>query len=152
MKKRAVFLDRDGTINEDVGYPNNFEQINIFPYSYESVRKINKAGFLAVVATNQSGIGRGFLTEKNLEDIHNQLKKAFSEHNAFFDGIYYCPHYVSSAIPNYRKDCSCCKPNPGMALQAASDLNIELKSSYMIGDKVEDILFGFSINRREAIV
>lgn len=145
MKKRAVFLDRDGNINQDVGYPSQFSQINIYPYSFEAVRKINKAGFLAVIATNQSGIGRGFLTEINLHDIHQKIKAAFAKHNAYFDGIYYCPHYLSSSNPIYRKDCSCRKPKPGMALQAASDLNIDLKNSYVIGDKVEDILFGVNI-------
>jgi len=144
MKKKAVFLDRDGTINEDVGYPNSFSQISIYPYSYEAVRKINLAGLLAVITTNQSGIGRGLLTESNLHHIHEEIKAAFSKQGAFFDGIYYCPHYEHSTNSLYRKNCSCRKPNPGMALQAASDLNIDLRNSYMVGDKVEDILFGLS--------
>lgn len=152
IKKRAVFLDRDGTINEDVGFPSLFSQVNIYSYSYEAVRKINKAGFLAVITTNQSGIGRGFLSELNLSDIHQQIKATFSKHNAYFDGIYYCPHYLSSSNPLYRKDCSCRKPNPGMAIQAASDLNIDLKNSYMIGDKVEDILFGLNIKATPILV
>jgi D-glycero-D-manno-heptose 1,7-bisphosphate phosphatase len=152
MKKRAVFLDRDGNINEDVGFPSHFNQVNIYPYSFEAVKKINRAGFLAVIITNQSGIGRGFLTELNLRDIHQKIEVAFSKHNAFFDGIYYCPHYLSSSTPLYRKDCSCRKPNPGMALQAASDLNIDLNNSYMIGDKVEDILFGLNIKATPILV
>jgi len=151
-KNRAVFLDRDGTINEDVGYPNHFSQINIFPYSFEAVRKINKAGFLTVITTNQSGIGRGFLTEENLHDIHQKLKGAFSKHKAFFDGIYYCPHYPLSSDSLYRKNCLCRKPNAGMALQAASDLNIELKKSYLVGDKVEDVLFGLSFEAKPILV
>jgi len=146
MKKRAVFLDRDGTINEDVGYPGHFSQINMFPYSFDAVRKINKAGFLVVIITNQSGIGRGFFTEQNLHDLHHKIKAAFSKHKAYFDAIYYCPHYLSSSNPLYRKDCSCRKPNPGMALRAAADLNIDLKNSYMIGDKVEDVLFALNAN------
>ena len=144
MKNRAVFLDRDGTINEDVGYPNRFEQINIFPYSFEAVRKINEVGLKAVITTNQSGIGRGYLTEKDLHEIHQEIKRKFSKCNAFFDGIYYCPHYPLSKNPHYKKNCFCSKPNPGMAHQAALDLNLELKDSYMVGDKVEDIIFGFN--------
>lgn len=151
-KKRAVFLDRDGTINEDVGYPNQFSQINIYPYSFEAVRKINQAGFLAVIVTNQSGIGRGFITEGELQVIHQKLESAFSKHKARLDGIYSCPHYLLSSDPLYRKNCSCRKPNPGLALQAASELNVDLESSFMIGDKVEDILFGCNIKASPILV
>lgn len=152
MKRRAVFLDRDGTINEDVGYPSQYSQIKIYPYSFEAIKKINRAELLAVIITNQSGIGRGLLTEKNLIDIHKKMKVVFSKHNSYFDGIYYCPHYISSSNPAYRKACSCRKPNPKMALQAASDLNIDLKNSYMVGDKVEDVLFGLNIKATPILV
>jgi D-glycero-D-manno-heptose 1,7-bisphosphate phosphatase len=145
MKKRAVFLDRDGTINRDVGYPNSYSMIEIFPYSFEAVRKINDAGFLAVIVTNQAGIGKGFIEEKSLHDIHRRLRLAFAKKKAFFDGIYYCPHYEHSEIPEYRKACSCRKPNMGMAQQATQDLNIDPTKSYMIGDKIDDILFGLNI-------
>ncbi|TET67437.1 MAG: HAD family hydrolase [Candidatus Aminicenantes bacterium] len=152
MKKRAVFLDRDGTINKDVGYPNSFSLIEIYPYSFEAVRKINNAGLLAVIVTNQSGVGRGLIKERDLHDIHNKMSASFAKHNARFDGIYYCPHHISSSNPKYRKNCSCRKPNPGMALQAAKDLNIETANSYMVGDKVEDILFGMKINATPILV
>ena len=145
MKKRAVFLDRDGTINKDVGYPNSYSMIEIYPYSYDAVRKINASGFLAVIVTNQSGIGRGLIEEKNLHDIHRKLRLAFAEKKARFDGIYYCPHYMESEIPEYQGDCPCRKPNPGMAEKAAKDLDIDTSRSYMIGDKVEDVLFGINI-------
>jgi D-glycero-D-manno-heptose 1,7-bisphosphate phosphatase len=145
MKKRAIFLDRDGTINRDVGYPNSYDMIEIYPYSFEAVRKINASGFLAVIVTNQSGIGRGLIQEKNLLDIHRKMSTAFANRKARFDGIYYCPHYIGSKSPEYKKDCSCRKPNPGMAQQAVRDLDIDTARSYMIGDKVEDILFGTNI-------
>lgn len=145
MKKRAVFLDRDGTLNRDVGYPNSYSMIEIFPYSFEAVRKIKEAGFLAVIVTNQAGIGKGFIEEKNLHDIHRKLRLDFAKQEAFIDGIYYCPHHEHSEIPEYRKTCSCRKPNPGMARQAARDLDIDTTKSYMIGDKVEDVLFGLNI-------
>lgn len=144
-KKRAVFLDRDGTINRDVGYPNSYDMVEIFPYSFSAVRKINEAGFLAVIVTNQSGIGRGFIEEMNLRDIHRKLRLDFAKHNASFDGIYYCPHDERSEIKKYRKSCACRKPNPGMAQKAVRDLNIDTAKSYMIGDKMEDILFGMNI-------
>jgi D-glycero-D-manno-heptose 1,7-bisphosphate phosphatase len=146
MKKRAVFLDRDGTINKDVGYPSSFKMIEIFPYSFEAIRKINEADLLAVIVSNQSGVGRGLIVEKNLHDIHQKLRAAFAKRGAHIDGIYFCPHYSLSSIPQYRKNCQCRKPNPGMGLQAAEDLNIDLNNSYMVGDKVEDILFGRNIH------
>lgn len=152
MKKRAVFLDRDGTINRDVGYPNSYQLIDIFPYSFEAVRKINESQLLAVIISNQSGVGRGFIDEQNLQDIHRKMKAAFAQYGARFDGIYYCPHYLLSTVPKYRKDCTCRKPLPGMAFQAAADLNIDLKNSYMVGDKVEDILFGLNIKAQSILV
>ncbi len=152
MKKRAVFLDRDGTINRDVGYPNSYHLIDIYPYSFAAVRKINQAGLLAVIITNQSGVGRGLIKESSLQAIHRQMKAAFVRQGARLDGIYYCPHYLFSELPEYKKDCSCRKPFPGMALQAADELNIDLPNSYMVGDKVEDILFGLNILARPILV
>lgn len=150
--KRAIFLDRDGTINEDVGYPKSFAEIHILPSSFEAVRKINQAGFLAVIITNQSGIGRGLLTEEELRDIHLKMSQVFELQGAHFDAIYYCPHYTESPFPEYKKDCFCRKPFQGMALQAATELGVDLKRSYMIGDKVEDILFGFNIEATPILV
>jgi D-glycero-D-manno-heptose 1,7-bisphosphate phosphatase len=152
MKKRAVFLDRDGTINRDVGYPNSYDMVEIFPYSFSAVRKINEAGFLAIIVTNQSGIGRGFIEEKNLRDIHRKLQIDLAKQRAIIDGIYYCPHYEQSEIPEYREDCACRKPNPGMAHQAARDFHIDTAKSYMIGDKVEDILFGMNIQATSVLL
>ncbi|NIM58276.1 MAG: HAD-IIIA family hydrolase [Candidatus Aminicenantes bacterium] len=152
MKKRAVFLDRDGTINKDVGYPSSFSMIEIFPYSFEAIKKINDAGLLAVIVSNQSGVGRGLIVEKNLLDIHHKLQASFAKHGAHFDGVYYCPHYRLSSIPRYRKNCGCRKPNPGMGLQAAEDLNIDMNNSYMVGDKVEDILFGRNIQAKPILL
>jgi D-glycero-D-manno-heptose 1,7-bisphosphate phosphatase len=152
MKKRAVFLDRDGTINKDVGYPSSFSMIEIFPYSFEAIKKINDAGLLAVIVSNQSGVGRGLIVEKDLVDIHQKLRGAFAKHGAHFDGVYYCPHYRLSSIPRYRKNCRCRKPNPGMGLQAAAELNIDMNNSYMVGDKVEDILFGYNIQAKPILL
>lgn len=152
MKKRAVFLDRDGTINEDVGYPDSFERIKIYPYSYEAVRKINNAGFLAVVITNQSGVGRGLIKEEALAVIHEKMKESFRNKSARIDEIYYCPHYSKSSIPEYRKECLCRKPHPGLALKAAEKLDIDLSKSYFIGDKVEDILLGVNIQATPVLV
>jgi D-glycero-D-manno-heptose 1,7-bisphosphate phosphatase len=152
MKKRAVFLDRDGTINKDVGFPGSFELIDIYSYSFEAVKKINTAGLLAVIVTNQSGVGRGFIDIENLHDIHQKLKEVFARYDAYFDGIYFCPHYISSSLSEYNKNCQCRKPFPGMAYQAASDLDIDLEHSYMVGDKLEDVLFGLNIKAQPILV
>jgi len=152
MKNRAVFLDRDGTINVDVGYPSRVEQIEIYPLSIEAVRKIKAAGFLAVIVTNQSGIGRGLLTEADLAEIHHHVRAEFAARDIHVDGIYYCPHFDLSPDPSFRKNCSCRKPETGMALRAAADLDIDLRRSYMVGDKVEDMLFGINIGAVPVLV
>ncbi len=152
MKKKAVFLDRDGNINRDVGYPGSYDLIQIYPFSYEAVRKINRAGMLAVVVTNQSGIGRGLIEERGLQSMHAKMRRDFIRRNARLDAIYYCPHYIKSKIPRYRLDCSCRKPKPGMGLKAASELDIDLSGSYMIGDKVEDMEFGWNIQATPVLV
>lgn len=152
MKKKAVFLDRDGTINKDVGYPDSYKKIEIYPYSFEALQKIKKAGFLAVIITNQSGVGRGLIKESSLEDIHIKMREAFARQGIFFDGIYYCPHYAFSENPNYSVQCNCRKPHPGMGERAAADLDIDTSHSYVIGDKVEDILFGINIKATPVLV
>ncbi len=152
MKKKAVFLDRDGNINRDVGYPHSYDQIEIYSYSFEAVRKINQAGLLAVIITNQSGIGRGLIREPELADIHMRMRAAFKKQRARLDGIYYCPHFITSSNPAFDKDCSCRKPNPGMGLQAAADLGIDTSCSYMVGDKVEDIQFGQNLRAKSVLV
>jgi D-glycero-D-manno-heptose 1,7-bisphosphate phosphatase len=152
MTKRAVFLDRDGTINVDVGYPSRYDQVTIYAASFEALRKINAAGFLAVVVTNQSGIGRGFLTEDDLRDIHARMAEDFLARGARLDAFYYCPHYDLSEIPRYRLDCPCRKPKPEMARRAAAELGLDLSRSYMIGDKVEDVEFGLAAGASPILV
>ena len=152
MTKRAIFLDRDGTINVDVGYPSRYDQIMIYPYSFEALGKINASGFLAVVVTNQSGIGRGFLTEDDLGDIHARMAEDFLARGAHLDAFYYCPHYDLSEIPRYRLDCPCRKPKPGMARRAAAELGLDLSRSYMIGDQVEDVGFGLAAGASPILV
>ncbi len=152
MMRRAVFLDRDGTLNIDVGYPSSYDQMDVYPESFEAVKRLNQEDLLVVVVTNQSGVGRGLLTEDDLKDIHARLNASFVRSGARLDAIYYCPHYVLSEDRRYRKECDCRKPKPGLARQAAADLGIDLASSYMIGDKTEDILFGINIGAISVLV
>lgn len=152
MTAGAVFLDRDGNINRDVGYPHSYEQIEIYPYSFEAIRKINQAGLLAVIITNQSGVGRGLIKEPELWEIHDRMLEALRRQGAHIDGVYYCPHHMASDIPVYARDCTCRKPNPGMGLKAASELGIDTTRSYMVGDKVEDIQFGINLGATPVLV
>lgn len=140
MKKvSAVFLDRDGTINEEVGYLSRLEDLRIFPFCYEAVGMINRAGMRAVVITNQSGVARGFFDEKFLEIVHSRINKMFKEKGAYIDRFYYCPHHPTEGNGIYTRQCDCRKPDTGMFRKAAAELNIDLSSSYMVGDNSKDI-------------
>ncbi|MGQ9672085.1 MAG: D-glycero-alpha-D-manno-heptose-1,7-bisphosphate 7-phosphatase [Candidatus Aminicenantales bacterium] len=152
MSKGAVFIDRDGTINEDSGYPTEFSQLKIYPQSFTAVRRLNRAGLPVIVLTNQSAIGRGLLTEEKLGLLHEKLRQAFEKKGAHLDAFYYCPHYAQSEIPRYRVDCFCRKPNPGLALRAAADFGLNLERSYMVGDKAEDILLALRIKATPVLV
>jgi D-glycero-D-manno-heptose 1,7-bisphosphate phosphatase len=152
MKNRAVFLDRDGTINVDVGYPRDFAQVTIFPWSFEAIRRINAAGFITVVVTNQSGVGRGFYSEDELQTLHRGLAAALAAEGAVLNAVDYCPHYDFAADPRYRGACGCRKPRTDMAERAARRFDLDLAASYMIGDKVEDIQFGRSFGGTPILV
>ena len=146
--RRAVFLDRDGTLNEDTGYPSDFRQVHIYPGSFEAVRALKRAGFAAVVVTHQSGVGRGYIAPAELEELHRRFAAEFARRGAPLDGLYACPHSGQGTEP----DCDCAKPRPGLARQAARELDLDLGASYMVGDKPVDILFGRAIGAAPVLV
>ena len=135
----AIFLDRDGTINEDIGYVSRPEDLIIYPWAAEAIRLVNESGMKAIVITNQSGIARGLYTEQTLHDIHGRLRDQLARDGAQVDGIYYCPHHPRIGDDRYRQFCDCRKPNPGMLLQAAREHNVDLSRSFVIGDKSSDM-------------
>lgn len=145
-QQKAVFLDRDGTLNEYVGFLRSPDELRLLPGVSEAIRRINESGYLAVVVTNQPVIARGEVTVEHLNTIHNKLETLLGRDGAFVDAIYYCPHHphkgYEGEIPELKIDCDCRKPKPGMLLQAAQDLNIDLCRSYMVGDGQNDILAG----------
>lgn len=146
--KIAVFLDRDGTLNEERGnYISRYEDIKIYPFAFEAVRMINSLGFLAIVTTNQAGVAKGILREKDVEEIHDRMRKEFERNDAKISAFYYCPSH-----PDYSEDITCRKPFIGMALKAKEDFGIDLSKSYVIGDKVEDILFAKNFGGRGILV
>lgn len=145
-KQKAIFLDRDGTINEYVGFLRKEEEFELIDGVAEAVKKINQSGYLAVVVTNQPVIARGEVTFEGLEKIHNKMETLLGMEGAYLDGIYFCPHHPHSGyegeVKKLKIDCDCRKPKPGMFLKAAEDLNIDLSQSYMIGDGENDIVAG----------
>ncbi len=152
MKRAAVFLDRDGTINEEVGYLREPGALILIDGSSEAVRRINEAGFSAVLVTNQSGIARGYFTEAMLEVIHARLCAALAEVGACLDGIYVCPHHLEGSVAAYTRKCDCRKPQTALVKQAARDLNIELSDSYMVGDHFKDIELARNSGMRSVLV
>lgn len=141
MKKNdgAVFLDRDGTINEEVGYLDSLEKLRIFPVAFDAVRMINEAGIRVVVVTNQSGVARGFFDEVFVKGVHEYMDTAFKDRGARIDRFYYCPHHPTEGLGKYRVSCGCRKPEPGMLLRAVSELDIDLSASYVVGDTTRDM-------------
>ena len=144
--RRAVFLDRDGTLNEDTGYPADFRQIHIYPDAFEDVRLLKEAGFAAVVVTHQSGLGRGYFDEAEIAELHRRFAGEFARHGAPLDGIYSCPHGPDDGA------CPCAKPAPGLGLRAAAELGLDLGASFMVGDKAVDVLFGRNIGAAPVLV
>ena len=151
-KNRAVFLDRDGTICEEVGYLNSVQQMRLIPGSAQAIRQLNEHGFKVVVITNQSGVARGLIPEGKLADIHAEMVRQLKEERAFLDGIYYCPHHPIEGNPPYLQACNCRKPATGLLERAAIDLLLDLSSSYMVGDHFSDVECGKRIGAKTILL
>lgn len=152
MKRPAVFIDRDGTISEEVGYVNHPSRFRVFPYSAEAIRILNETGWLAIVITNQAGVARGYFAEDVIVKIHDQLTRDLENGSARLDAIYYCAHHPSVGEPPYRLDCDCRKPRPGLIQQAARDFEIDLASSWMAGDRYSDVELARNAGLRSAFL
>lgn len=145
-KQRAIFLDRDGTINQYNGFVKNTDEFSLIPNVASAIKKINESGYLAIVVTNQPVIARGETTVEGLNEIHNKMETLLGKEGAYIDAIYYCPHHphkgFEGEVPELKIDCECRKPKPGLLLRAAKEYNIDLSQSFMIGDSENDILAG----------
>jgi D-glycero-D-manno-heptose 1,7-bisphosphate phosphatase len=150
--KRAVFIDRDGTISEEVGYVNHLSRFKLFPYSAEAIKLLNESGWLAILVTNQAGVARGYFTEDVIHSVHRQLTSELESAGARLDGIYFCAHHPTVGEPPYRVDCECRKPKPGLIMQAAQDFSIDLTQSWMVGDRYSDIEVARNAGLRSAFV
>jgi len=155
-RQRAIFLDRDGTINRYVGFLRDIDQFELLESAAEAIRRINASGYLAIVVTNQPVIARGEVTPLQLQEIHNKMETLLGEQGAYLDAVFYCPHHPHSGyageIRELKIDCDCRKPKPGMLLRAARDFNIDLSQSWMVGDGENDVLAGAAAGCRTALI
>ena len=148
----AIFMDRDGTLSHEVGYVNHLSRFQLFPWTVEAIRLINRSGFLAVVVTNQAGVARGYFPESLIHEVHASLRSAIESGGARLDGIYVCPHHPSVGPPPYRQDCDCRKPRPGLLKRAEEDLGIDLAASYVVGDRHGDLELAWRAGARAVLV
>jgi D,D-heptose 1,7-bisphosphate phosphatase len=142
MSNKAIFLDRDDTLIEDAGYINHPDQVKLLDSVADALRELKEMGYKLVVASNQSAVARGIVTEEVLDEIHDRLKQLLAEKGAFLDQIYYCPYHPDGIIPKYRKESDWRKPNPGMLLAAADETDIDLSQSWCIGNSSRDVEAG----------
>lgn len=149
---RAVLLDRDGTVSEEVGYVNHIDRFRLYPFAAEAIRRLNRALVKAVIVTNQSGVARGLFPESLVRELHERMCEELSRSHAFLDGIYYCPHHPAGKVAPYNVECDCRKPKPGLLRRAAADLGLDLQGSFVIGDKYTDLETAFGVGARAALV
>lgn len=139
---KCVFLDRDGTIIHDRGYIGKVKDIMLIPRAAEAIKKLNKAGFLVIVTSNQSGIARGYFDIDAVTKVNAEIQRKLIKYGAYIDASYYCPHFTEGKNKKYVKKCFCRKPSQGMIKMAVRDFKIDIKKSFVVGDKLTDVLFG----------
>mgnify|MGYP000926558517 CR=1 FL=1 len=149
--KQAVFLDRDGTLNVEKEYLYRPEELEFIPGAVEAIKRLNHAGYLVVVVTNQSGVARGYYGEQEVHRLHRYIEQQLTQVGARIDAWYYCPHHPSGRPP-YNLECSCRKPHAGMLKQAARELGIDLSRSWIVGDKLVDVEAGLTAGCRPVLV
>lgn len=139
MKRPAVFMDRDGTVNEQMGYINHPSRFVLLPGAARAIRLLNKAGFLAIVVSNQSGVARGYFPIDLVHEVHDLMQRSLADQGARVDGVFFCPHYPSGEVDEYAVACACRKPGPGLIRQAESRFAIDMSRSYVVGDRFSDV-------------
>ena len=144
-KRSAIFLDRDGIIIHDTGYLSNPSKVSLIPDVIEALKKLKNNGFLLVIISNQSGVGRGYFSEADLKFVHKKMLKLLEVNGIYIDGSYYCKHAPWM-------HCNCRKPNPNMLYKAAEDLGIDMSNSYMVGDKLSDVIAGLNAGCKTILI
>jgi len=150
--RRAVFLDRDGTINREVEYLHREEEFEWIPGAPEAIARLNRAGFLVIVVTNQAGVAHGLYTEDDVDSLHRFITSELEKAGARIDAYYYCPHHPDAAIETYRQNSSRRKPAPGMLLEAAEEYAIDLAGSFLVGDKLIDVEAALAVGATPVLV
>ena len=152
VARPAVFIDRDGTLTEEVGYVNHPRRIRLLPRSAEAIRRVNAAGVPVVLATNQAGIARGYFSPQVLRLTNEEMTRQLKEAGARLDGVYVCVHHPTEGAAPYRLECDCRKPKPGMLHRAARELGLDLAASTVIGDKASDLETGRAVGAAAVLV
>ena len=150
--RRAVFLDRDGTLIEEVGYLDRVDRVDLYPWSIDAVRALNRAGLRVVMVTNQSGVARGFFTEAVVDEIHRHIAALLEAGGAYIDAYYYCPHHPDGKVAAYARACDCRKPGRGLVDRAARDLGIDPVRSFVVGDRWLDVALARAVGARGVLV
>jgi len=148
----TVFLDRDGTVCEEVGYLSSAAEMRLIPGSAEAIRRLNARGFKVFIVTNQAGVARGFFPESILPALHAEMERLLRKERARIDGLYYCPHHPTEGVPPYRVACDCRKPAPGLLIKAATRFGLDLPSSYMVGDHLSDVECGRRVGAQTVLL
>ncbi len=152
MRKPAVFIDRDGTINEQLGYINHLSRFVILPGVSEAVRLLNKNDWWAIIVSNQGGVARGYYPMELVDEIHAFLKSSLKEQGATIDGIFFCPHHPAGVLPEYSSECGCRKPETGLIDKAREAFDIDMSNSYVVGDRHVDIELASRLNLKGVLV
>ncbi len=139
MKRPAVFIDRDGTINEQMGYINHVSRFHLLPGVADAIRMLNKNNFLAIILTNQSGVARGYFPIELLHEVHAHMIETLRRDGANIDAVFFCPHYPGGKVPEYSRECDCRKPSTGLIDRARDSFDIDMSGSYLVGDHTTDL-------------
>lgn len=150
--KRAIFLDRDGTLNVDVGYLHRLEDLELFPWTPDALRLLKRAGYMLVIVTNQSGIAHGLIDPAFIQICHDEMRRRLQPAGADLDALYYCQHHPRGVVKTLAVDCRCRKPAPGMIDDAVRDLGVDPTRSWVIGDKWLDVQLGHAVGARSILV
>ena len=150
--RSAIFLDRDGTLNEDVGHLDRLERLTLFPWSLDAVRLLRRAGYAVVVVTNQGGVARGLVAEAFVDEVRRVIDRRLAAVGERLDGHYHCPHEPHAPLAAYRRECDCRKPRPGLVHRAALDLDLDVRRSVVIGDKWSDVALARAAGARAVLV
>ena len=148
----AIFLDRDGTVTDEVGYINHISRAKVYPFAPDAVRILKSTGLPVIIVTNQSGVGRGYFTEEMVGQVHLVVEETLRAAGTGIDAYYYCPHHPSATVKGYRQECRCRKPGTGMPEEAAERFGIDLSRSYVVGDTYRDMKMGFAIGARTVML